>query len=143
MIDEPNKLNVNLLRIIPLVLIVDNDRDNLLFISYILDSLNIKHVSAITSTEGISLAINKQPDLILLDMVMPEMDGLEITRRLKKNTFTRHIPIIAVTGLTQVKHQEAIQEAGCDDYICKPFLIENMEQKIIHYLNLCSIEISK
>jgi CheY-like chemotaxis protein len=129
----------NLFRSIPLVLIVDDNQDNRLFIAYIIEALNLNHISAISSGDAISLAINQQPDLILLDMVMPEIDGMEITRRLKQNTSTKDIPIVAVTGLTLAKHQEAIKAAGCDDYICKPFLIREMEQKIIYFLNLCLI----
>ncbi len=139
MIGKLNKILGSPYRNIPLVLAIDDDFDNLLFISYILDALNIKYVLANTSGEGISLAINQLPNLILLDIVMPKIDGVEITRRLKQNSFTKDIPIIAVTGLTHTKHIKAIKAAGCDDYICKPFLIEDMEMKIIHFLNLCLI----
>ncbi len=143
MIGKLNKLLGNPYKNIPLVLAIDDDLDNLLFISYILDALNLKYVLADTSGDGISLAINQRPDLILLDIVMPKIDGVEITRRLKQNSVTKDIPIIAVTGLTRTKHREAIEVAGCNDYICKPFLIEDMETKIIRFLNLCLIEISR
>lgn len=126
-------------RIIPLILIVDDNQDNLLFISCILDSLNLKFISASSSGEAISLAINGQPDLIFLDMVMPELDGLEITRRLKNHSFTQDIPIVAVTGLTLSEHKQAIKDAGCDGYVCKPFTIEEIEAQITYFLNLCSI----
>lgn len=139
MIYEQNKHSPNLSRNIPLVLIVDDNKDNLLFIAYIVEALNLNHISAISSGDAISLAINKQPNLILLDVVMPKIDGMEITRRLKQNTSTKNIPVIAVTGLTRTKDQQAIKAAGCDDYICKPFLIQEMELKIIHFLNLCLI----
>lgn len=139
MMGKLNQKFCSLFRVIPLILIVDDDRDNLLFISCILEALNLEYVSAITSGEAISLAINKQPNLILLDMVMPDIDGMEITRRLKQNSFTEHIPIVAVTGLTLDKHKQTIQEAGCDGYICKPFFIEEMERTIASFLSLCLI----
>ncbi len=139
MVDEYKQNICELSRIIPLILIVDDNQDNLLFLSCILDSLNLRFVSAITSGEAISLAINKQPDLIFLDMVMPDIDGMEITRRLKHHSFTKDIPIVAVTGLTLPKHKKAIREAGCDAYICKPFLIEEIEKTLISFLNLCLI----
>lgn len=139
MIGKLNKLLGSHYINIPLVLAIDDDLDNLLFISYVLNALNLKYVLANTSGNGISLAINQRPDLILLDIVMPKIDGMEITRRLKQNSVTKDIPIIAVTGLTQIKHREAIEAAGCDDYICKPFLIEDLETKIIRFLNLCLI----
>lgn len=139
MVDGFDQNNDRLSRTTPLVLIVDDNQDNLLFISCILDSLNLEFISANDSGTAISLAINKQPDLILLDMVMPEIDGMEITRRLKQNSFTSKIPIVAVTGLTLPEHQEAIRKAGCDGYIGKPFLIEEVEMQITHFLNLCLI----
>lgn len=139
MVDELDRDFDKLSRIIPLILIVDDNHDNLLFLSYILDNLNLKFVSATTSGDAISLAINKQPDLIFLDMVMPMLDGMEITRRLKQHSFTKDIPIVAVTGLTLPKHKQAIEEAGCDAYVCKPFLIEEIEDKIARFLKLCLI----
>ncbi|MGD1918933.1 MAG: PleD family two-component system response regulator [Pleurocapsa sp.] len=139
MVDGLSQDNHRSSRIIPLVLIVDDNQDNLLFISCILDSLNIKFISADNSGAAISLAINEQPDLIFLDMVMPEIDGMEITRRLKQNSFTEKIPIVAVTGLTLPKHREAIERAGCNGYIGKPFLIEEVEAQITRFLNLCLI----
>ena len=139
MVGKLNQKFCSLSRVVPLVLIVDDDRDNLLFISCILDALNLDYISAISSGEAINFAINQQPNLILLDIVMPEIDGMEITRRLKENSFTKHIPIVAVTGLTLDKHKQIIQEAGCDGYICKPFLIEEMEQTIASFLNICLI----
>ena len=139
MVNGLNKDTRELCRIVPLILIVDDNQDNLLFISFILDSLNLKFISASSSGEAIALAINGQPDLIFLDMVMPKMDGMEITRRLKNNSFTQNIPIVAVTGLTLPEHQQAIREAGCDGYICKPFSIEEIEAQIAHFLNLCLV----
>jgi CheY-like chemotaxis protein len=121
-------------RIIPLVLVVDDDYDNLVFITHVLDILNVKHLAANKPKYALDLAKDWQPDLILLDMVMPELDGMQITRLLKANPSTAHIPIIAVTGLTLAKHKSAIEDAGCDDYISKPFLIEELETKIFHYL---------
>ena len=126
-------------RTVPLILVVDDNQDNLFFVSCILDALNLQCVLATTSRDAINQAINQQPNLILLDMVIPEMDGMEITRRLKQNSFTKNIPIVAVTGLTESEHQQAIKESGCDDYICKPFTIEEMEAKIVYFLNLCLI----
>ena len=121
-------------RITPLVLVVDDDADNLVFISQVLDILNLKHLATNKAKNALDLAMDKRPDLILLDMVMPELDGIQTTRLLKTNLLTNHIPIIAVTGLTLPKHKSAIKDAGCDDYISKPFLIDNLETKIIKHL---------
>ncbi len=120
---------------IPLVLIVDDDLDNLLLISFILDSLSIKHLVAQNGKHAIDLAMDKVPDLILLDMVMPKINGIEITRLLKKAPQTAYIPVIAVTGLTFPEHRAEIMAAGCEDYLCKPFLIDDLEAKLTRFLN--------
>ena len=65
---------------------------------------------------------------------MPEVDGITTTRLLKANPLTSHIPVVAVTGLTLPQHRSAIKEAGCDDYISKPFLIEALEAKVVRHL---------
>ena len=121
--------------IVPRVLVVDDDRDNLLFIGYALDLLGIKHIATESGKTALDLAMDKLPDLILLDMVMPETDGMNIARTLKKHPLTNHIPIIAVTGLTLAKHRTAIAAAGCNDYISKPLLIDELEAKVVKHLN--------
>ena len=125
---------------VPKVLVVDDDRDNLLFIGYALDLLGIKHIATESGKVALDLAKDKVPDLILLDMVMPETDGMNVARTLRKNPLTNHIPIIAVTGLTLAKHRKAIAAAGCDDYISKPLLIDELEAKIVEHLNLSLVE---
>ncbi len=87
----------------PLVLIVDNDRDNLLFASCVIESLGIHHAVTDESEKCLDLVGKLLPDLILLDIVMPKIDGLEITRLIRQNENIRHIPIIAVTGLTRLQ----------------------------------------
>ena len=126
--------------IVPQVLVVDDDRDNLLFIGYALNLLGIKHLASQSSKVALDLAMDKLPDLILLDMVMPERDGINIARTLRKNPLTNHIPIIAVTGLTLVEHRTAIAAAGCDDYISKPLLIDELEAKVVKHLNRDLVE---
>ena len=113
-----------------LVLIVDNDRDNLLFASYVIESLGMTGVVTDDGEQCLNLVSELSPDLILLDIVMPKIDGLEITRKIKQNKKICHIPIIAVTGLTRPEDTSKIMNAGCNDYISKPYLIEDLEAKI-------------
>jgi two-component system cell cycle response regulator DivK len=119
----------------PLILAVDDDEDNLLLVSYILKPLQCRYITTTSGQQTLSLATNYLPDLILLDMVLPEMDGFEIARVLKQHKLTSHIPIIAVTGLALDDERDKIATAGCDDYLCKPFLLEELEAKIALYLN--------
>ena len=122
-------------RIMPLILIVDDDFDNLFLNANVIDILNFKYLVAADAKNALDLAMDKRPDLILLDIVMPELDGITTTRLLKACPLTNHIPVIAVTGLTMPHHRFEIKAAGCDDYISKPFLIEELEAKIACYLH--------
>lgn len=123
----------------PSVLAVDNDDDNLLLISYVLKALNFKCYAVSDSRRVLDLAVDKTPDLILLNIIMPNMSGFEVISQLKSNLFTRNIPVIAVTGLTNLYHQAMIRSAGFEDYICKPFLLEELEDKLTKYLSPCLI----
>lgn len=128
---RPNKKSLSYQ---PLVLVVDNDRDNLLLASYVIESLGLLYVFTDNSEECLNFTKKLLPDIILLDIVMPKLNGLEITRIIKQDPKTFKIPIIAVTGLTREKHISEIRAAGCDDYLCKPYLIEDLESKICAYL---------
>ncbi len=122
-------------RVVPLVLVVDDDKDNLVFMASVLEILGIKYLVAERGQDALDLAMDKKPDLILLDIVMPEIDGIETARLLKKNHLTNRIPIVAVTGLTFPQHRAAIKAAGCNGYVSKPLFIDELETKIARYLN--------
>ena len=122
----------------PLILIVDDNYDNLLFASCVIKSLGMHYTVTDDSEKCLNLVSKLLPDLILLDIVMPKIDGLEITRRIKQDRNMRHIPIIAVTGLTRIEDISKIMEAGCDEYISKPYFIEDLESKIYGCLK-CSL----
>lgn len=120
----------------PLVLVVDDHEDNLMLISLAVEQL--LGCSLITAKDGyttISLAQLYQPDLILLDIIMPELNGLEVIRHLKQHPETKHIRIIAVTALAKLEDCDRILAAGCDDYISKPYMLEDMEVLIRRYLS--------
>lgn len=138
-LSKPSTLLPRSLRITPLILLVDDDYDNLFLNANVVNFLNLKYLVAANAKNALDLAMDKRPDLILLDIVMPELDGLTTTRLLKSCPLTNHIPIIAVTGLTLPKHKSEIKDAGCDDYISKPFLIEELEAKINYHLHLNSV----
>ncbi|MDJ0573377.1 MAG: response regulator [Pleurocapsa sp. MO_192.B19] len=114
----------------PLVLIVDNDRDNLLFASCVIESMGMNYAVTDDSEECLGLVYELLPDIILLDIVMPKMNGLEITRIIKQDRKISHIPIIAVTGLAKKEDKNKLLEGGFNDYICQPYLIEELESKV-------------
>jgi CheY-like chemotaxis protein len=119
----------------PLILIVDNDNDNLLFASYIIESMGLNYVVTDDSEKCLNLIAELLPDIILLDIVMPKLNGLEIVNLIKQDQSLAHISLIAVTGLTKAEDREALILAGFDDYLCKPYLIEELEGKIYRLLN--------
>lgn len=127
----------------PLVIVIDNDIDNLLFASYAIESFGMNCVFINKSEECLKLVNSLLPDIILLDIVMPKVNGLEITRIIKQDTNTAHIPIIAVTGLTRDKEKREIMAAGCDDYLLKPYLIEELEAKVFSHLKQHSSSIQQ
>ena len=118
----------------PLILIVDNDRDNLLLASCVVDSMEMNYSVVDDPQHSLALVYELLPDIILLDIVMPKISGLEIIRDIKKDKRIARTSIIAVTGLTYSEYKADLIDAGCDDYLSKPYLIEELESKI--YSNL-------
>ena len=89
----------------------------------------------LTSTDGTNWAAHAEPfDLILMDLSLPEIDGWEVTRRLKADEATKHIPIIALTAHAMSGDREKALEAGCDDYISKPIHLPELSSKLAHFL---------
>lgn len=118
----------------PIVLAVDDNEDNLLLIMQVLSDFNC---SCITSKDGqtaVVMAQNYQPDLILLDMMLPDINGLEVVQYIKQNPQTKTIPIVAVTAMARTEDKERMLLAGCSDYIKKPYIIDDLEATIQRYL---------
>jgi CheY-like chemotaxis protein len=84
--------------------------------------------------EGVEKALAEKPDLILMDIMMPGMDGREAARRIRSNPETKNIPILATTVLFREEALRECIEAGCNDYIVKPFTFEELQEKIKEYL---------
>lgn len=119
---------------VPRVLAVDDDEDNLVLLAHVLKSLGCLFTTATTAEVALLIAQADQPDLILLDIVLPKINGFELLHFLKQDPRTCHIPTIAVTGLALAEERELIEKAGFDDYIIKPYLLEDLESRICGYL---------
>lgn len=102
------------------VLLVEDNEDNLLIYSTILRHSGFSVIEARDGQAGIDAAKRELPGLILMDVSIPLIDGLEATRRLKADPATKHIPIIALTAHALASDQQKAMEAGCDSYIAKP-----------------------
>ena len=102
------------------VLIVEDNAANMTLATFLLESNGHTVLSATDAEIGVSIARAQQPDLILMDIQLPGMDGLEATGLLKADESTRGIPVIALTALAMKGDEERIRAAGCDGYIAKP-----------------------
>ena len=102
------------------VLVVEDNPANLTLATFLLQSVGHTVLSALDAEAGLTLARDEQPDLILMDIQLPGMDGLEAIALLKQADATRAIPVIALTALAMKGDEERIRAAGCDGYIAKP-----------------------
>jgi pilus assembly protein CpaE len=102
------------------ILVVDDDLDSLKLIGMMLQRQGYEVIAANTGAQAIAKAGHESPDLVILDVMMPDMDGLEVCRRLRANAATRPIPIIMFTAKTLIDDKVAGFEAGADDYLTKP-----------------------
>ena len=102
------------------VLIVEDNTANMRLALFLLESAGHTVLSAVNAEAGLTIAREEQPDLILMDIQLPGMDGLEATTLLKEDESTRAIPVIALTALAMVGDEARIRAAGCDGYIGKP-----------------------
>jgi two-component system cell cycle response regulator DivK len=102
------------------VLIVEDNPANMTLATFLLKSAGYAVLSATDAEAGLALARSEQPDLVLMDIQLPGMDGLEACAILKKSDATRDIPVIALTALAMKGDEERIRAAGCDGYIAKP-----------------------
>ena len=82
----------------------------------------------------LDLAIKYDIDLVLLDLILPDMSGIDLISLLKHNESTQHVPIVVISALVRKKERDRALVAGCDDYLEKPYFIDDLKQKICQYL---------
>ena len=115
------------------VLVVEDNPQNMTLICGILGSAGYHVWQAKRGMQGWELAQEHRPDLILMDIQLPDVSGLEITKWLKDNEELNSIPIIAVTAFAMVGDEEKILEAGCNGYISKPYSVRDILQVLKRY----------
>jgi two-component system cell cycle response regulator DivK len=114
----------------PKILYVEDNEDNVYMLVRRLQRQGFEVVAAADGEQGVAMARSEHPDLILMDLNMPVLDGWEATRQLKEAPETRAIPVIALSAHAMSGDRERALEAGCDDYDTKPIRMDSLMAKI-------------
>jgi DNA-binding response OmpR family regulator len=114
----------------PLVLIADDDPDILSLVRLRLERAGYDVLAAQDGEQALSAALERPPDLVLLDVMMPKLDGHEVTERLRGNEATRHVPVILLTARVQEADIARGVHAGADDYVAKPFSTHELRDRV-------------
>lgn len=112
------------------ILYVEDNFENKLFVRRVIESMGHEMLEAETGLDSLMLAAEKMPDLILMDINIPGMDGLETTIKFKQNPRLAHIPVIALTANAMKGDRERCLEAGCDGYMQKPVGVSDLRREI-------------
>ena len=112
------------------ILYVEDNEDNIYVLESRLKRQGYTVLIARDGATGVALAVSEQPDVILMDLSLPVLDGWEATRRIKAAQETRHIPVIALTANAMTGDRETALAAGCDDFDIKPIVMARLLEKI-------------
>jgi DNA-binding NarL/FixJ family response regulator len=123
-----------------IVLVVDDVPDNLALLHDALDESGYTVIVATSGETALAVAAQARPDIVLLDAVMPVMDGFEVARRLKADPATAHLPIVFMTGLTETEHVVAAFAAGGVDYVTKPIRPKEVLARIASHLHTARVQ---
>jgi two-component system, cell cycle response regulator DivK len=118
----------------PRVLIVDDNALNIELVSFVLGAAGFEVASALDAEQALAQLPVFNPTLVLMDIQMPGMDGLELTRRLKADAATKHIVVVAFTAYAMKGDETRLREAGCDGYISKPIDVARFASQVRRHL---------
>ncbi len=116
------------------ILVVEDQEDNRQILRDLLASAGFRMIEAHDGQQAVTMARSQRPDLILMDIQLPFVDGYEATRSIKRDAELRHIPVIAVTSYALSGDEEKAREAGCDGYVAKPYSTRHLLAKIGQFL---------
>ena len=117
------------------ILIVEDNMDTYELVHFILEKNGFETFLAANGRDGVNAAVKQRPDLIIMDMSMPEMDGWTATALIKKNDLTSAIPLIALTAHALPGDRQRAMDAGCDEYITKPMDLDELVEAIQYWVN--------
>lgn len=116
------------------ILVVEDNQDNMTLIIDVLTALEYEVFQAKDGVQGVEMTEDLRPDLVLMDLSLPKMDGWTATREIKAQVDLQEIPIIALTAHAMKGDKERALEAGCDDYITKPINLQELANKLDNFL---------
>lgn len=116
------------------VLVVEDNDDNMTLINDVLVSMQYTVIQASNGEDGVEKARQEHPNLILMDLSLPKVDGWTATRQLKADDELKTIPIIALTAHAMMGDREKALQAGCDDYLTKPINLAELMKKVRHFV---------
>jgi len=116
------------------VLYIEDNIDNMTLVKRVLEIEGYEVIAAETGRDGLDKAQANFPDIVITDINLPDIDGYEITRILKSNRKTSHIPVVAMTANVMQKHRDSVAAAGCDGFISKPIDIDELPDLIESFL---------
>ncbi len=116
------------------ILIVDDEADIIEILQFVLETQGYECITAMDGEEGLKRAREDNPDLIILDVMMPKINGYKISRLLKYDSKYKNIPILMVTARSQEEDKIIGEETGADEYITKPFNVDEVVKKVKNYL---------
>jgi len=117
------------------ILVVEDNMDTYELVHFILEKNGFETFLASNGRDGVNAALKQRPDLIIMDMSMPEMDGWTATGLIKKEEQTKAIPVIAVTAHALPGDRQRAMDAGCDEYITKPMDLDELVEVIKYWVN--------
>ncbi len=116
------------------VMIVEDNELNMKLFHDLLEANGYRTIQTRNGTEALALAREHHPDLILMDIQLPEVSGLDVTRWIKEDETIRHIPVIAVTAFAMKGDEERIRSGGCEAYLSKPISVMKFIETVRHFL---------
>ena len=116
------------------ILVVEDQEDNRQILRDLLTSVGYELIEAVDGEQGVAAATAQHPDLILMDIQLPVLDGYEATRRIKADPKLKHVPIIVITSYALSGDEEKARLAGCDAYVSKPFSPRQLLAMVREYL---------
>jgi len=117
------------------VLVIEDNPDNMALITFILEKHGYQTIQSVRGGEGVTMAIEHRPAFIILDIQLPDIDGLEVARRIRASEVNGAIPIIAMTSYAMLGDREDLLAAGCDGYIEKPINSSRVMDQIMEVID--------